>query len=172
MGNLIPIQPIFGDQNPFLLPLLLVALGLMCCLLVSIRWRQYPVRKRILVHVSYLVAAFVAIGAGGASFAQRSAFFWDVEWNPATKKLTLIRPLDSITVAPQDIKFMTEFTAPERVLGGVETSTQLIVQLRDGEEIWSAPLFSRPDIKNLRLKVRPAAPKNLAIFRVGPEQQP
>lgn len=172
MGNPIPIQPIFGDHNPFLLPFLLIAVGLLCCLLVSFRWRQYPKRKRILVHVAYLLAAFVAIGTGGVSFVQRSAFFWDAEWNPATKQLILKRPLDSIAVAPTDIQYMTEFTAPERVLGDYETSTQLIVQLRDGEEIWSAPLFSRPDVKNLRLKVRPAAPKNLAIFRVGPEQKP
>ncbi len=163
MPTHVVIQP-----DPYLVPAILLAAGLLILLIASVRGRTAE-RWRRLLRIGYGTAAVATLMLGTGMAVQRAPLFWGIEWNESQQTLRLERPLPlgAIEIPGDDVKSVMEFSNTERSLTGQTRITRFLVETKSGDSYWSAPLYHRSGAESTRLALLWATRGRLQRFQVG-----
>lgn len=155
--------------DPYELPAALTVLGLLAVLLASLRGRTAAPRRRRVLRWGYGIAGGLAIVMGLGFGVQHARAFWSAEWHGATSEITLDRPfpMSDVRLPARRIDFVSEVSAPERALTGVERVVRFEVRLINGESYRSTPFRGPQDLDGLRRTLAAANEGKLQRFLMG-----
>jgi hypothetical protein len=161
------VTPLF--DGPFELPALVLVLGLLAVLLASMRGRTAELRRRRSLRWTYGLAGGLAVVLGLGLGVQHASAFWSAEWDPVSGEILLDRPLplSDVRVPAERIDFVSEVSAPERTLGGVQRRVRFEVRLDSGKSYRSTPFFADESLDGLRQELATANDGRLQQFLIG-----
>lgn len=156
-------------SDPYELPAVLALLGLLTGLLASMRGRNAPVHRRRPLRWAYALAGSLALVLGLGLGVQQARSFWDATWDAEREQILLERPfpLGDVRIPSERIDYVSEVSAPERTLAGVQRVVRFEVRLQDGSGYRSAPFVAGDRLPATRRALAFANEGRLQRFLIG-----
>lgn len=156
-------------RDPYLVPAVLLACGLLLILFASVRIRHGRARVLARVHV---VVACAALASSVAMTAHRAQLFWGARLDAGTNALVIERllPLRDVSIPRENIARIVELAAPVTTWSGHEAQVSFEIRTTDGTVYRSAPTNFAGEANRTRETLREASRGKLDRFLIGGAQ--